>query len=341
MVENNEQWEDTEYSDDMGEEQEYSSDYDDEYSGQSEEEYEEDYDEGYTQPAKKGNPLPILILFIVLVGVIIAVLMMKLGSGSNQGAENIQADNGQNFENSMPVDNNQQPQQSTNDLANSFFSDAGGENNNPENQDNNMMSVNFNDAGQTNVVTGNGDSPNEQVATVSDTDIQNTAKESDLFDTQTNPESSNRQENNAIMVSYNKGTANTNPFKPPVIVEKKPTDIPFELINNTQFEIIEPPKESIVDENLTRLLKTQISGILYDSVSPSAIVNLNGLDHFVKVGDTISGYTIKSITKDKVQITYKNNSYVASVGELFSPGDLTKQQSVANLQNKFAGRYKN
>ena len=97
----------------------------------------------------------------------------------------------------------------------------------------------------------------------------------------------------------------------------------------------------VSDENLTRLLQTQISGILYDEVSPSAIVNLNGVDQFVKIGDTVAGYTIESITKDKVQITYKNNTYVASVGELFTRGVLEKKRAVADLENKFAGRYRN
>ena len=81
--------------------------------------------------------------------------------------------------------------------------------------------------------------------------------------------------------------------------------------------------------------------ILYDEENPSAIVNLNGMDHFVKAGDVVSGYTIDSITKDKVQVSYKNNSYVASVGELFTRGSLDKQRAVVNLENKFAGRYKN
>ena len=52
-------------------------------------------------------------------------------------------------------------------------------------------------------------------------------------------------------------------------------------------------------------------------------------------------FKIESITKDKVQITYKNNSYVASVGELFTRGSLDKQRAVVDLENKFAGRYRN
>ena len=66
---------------------------------------------------------------------------------------------------------------------------------------------------------------------------------------------------------------------------------------------------------------------------------LNNQDYFVKTGDVISGYTIKKITKDQVQINYKNNSYVASVGQLFSKGSLDTP-AVANIEHKFAGRNK-
>ena len=61
----------------------------------------------------------------------------------------------------------------------------------------------------------------------------------------------------------------------------------------------------------------------------------------VKIGDEISGYKIKNITRRKVEISYKNNTYVASVGELFVPGRLEAQSAVDNLNDKFAGRYKN
>ncbi len=334
MVENKDQWEETEYSEEQTEDISNADDAEDQDYDDSYEEYESDGDEdeeGVAPANKKSNPLLLIIIFLIIVAAIVFILLSKK-LGNNHQDVNPPANNN-NYVSSEAENNNQEQEQSTNELANSFFEDASNENNN---EDNNMMSVNFNEAGETNVTSGEGN--NEQVATVTDTNSDNTAKESDLFDNQTNVNTENDQENNAIMVVYNKA-ARTNPFKPPVVAQED-KDVPFEVLNNTPFEIIEPPKESVVDENLTRLLQTQISGILYDNQSPSAIVNLNGLDHFVKVGDTISGYKIKSITKDKVEISYKNNSYVASVGELFTKGNLENQQSVANLQNKFAGRYK-
>ncbi len=341
MVENNEQWEDMEYSDNQ-EENVNNSDYEDEYSEDSAnqeyddsyEDYEDDEEESEGN-RKKGNPLPLLLIFVILVGLIALILFLRSGAAKQHADNANSADTNSYVTNNLDSNSNgtEQSQEQVEGAADSFF-----ENSQNESENSNMMSVNFNESGETNVTTGDGE--NQQVATVTESNNSNIAKESDLFDTQTQAAKSSDQENNAIMVVYNKA-ARTNPFKPIVTVAAEEKTPDFEILNNVPFEVIEPPKTSIVDENINRLLKTQISGILYDSVSPSAIVNLNGLDHFVKVGDTISGYTIKNITKDKVQISYKNNSYVASVGELFTPGNLEKQQAVANLENKFAGRYKN
>ena len=228
----------------------------------------------------------------------------------------------------------QSTEQQGSDLADSFFNEAGGSSD--------MMSVDFNENGETNVTTGDG--VDASVATVTDTPASEGVSEGDFFaESGGNSNENNGEEvahedqsNDAIMVVYNKA-ARLNPFKPPVLDDGQYSA----ELNNTEFEIIEPPTASVPDENLTRLLQTQISGILYDEENPSAIVNLNGMDHFVKAGDVVSGYTIDSITKDKVQVSYKNNSYVASVGELFTRGSLDKQRAVVNLENKFAGRYKN
>ncbi len=325
MVDNENQWEDIEYSDEAEDNQSYS--YDDEteeYSDQSEDQdyseydnYEDEEEDGEDIPEqKKSNPLIMIILFLILLGVIGFIAVPKFMGGS-QTASN-QTEN-------QPVDMAPAPD----DMSNSFFDESNGENGD-------MSSVSFGENGEMNLDTGNGE--NDSVATVTETPVQNTDMNDDLFESSLSTDNGTGQENNAIMVVYNKA-ARTNPFKPPV-VNKVEAD-PYEVVNNTQFEIIEPPVASVPDENLTRLLQTQISGILYDSESPSAIVNLNGMDQFVKVGDVISGYKIVSITRDKVQISYKNNSYVASVGELFTKGNLEKKQAVVNLENKFAGRYKN
>ena len=339
MVDNENQWEDDmEYSqtgddsyedsyDDSYDEEEYSEDeqgYDEEYD----EEYGDEYDEDYEPQKKSGNPLIVILLLFILLGVGGFILYNKFVAGAQQeGSSETQ----QVFNSEVQVA--QSNEQQTNDLAESFFNEAGGDSSD-------MMSVNFNENGETNVTSGNG--ADASVATVTDAAPTEKATESDFFaeNNETNetpePAATEEQSNDSIMVVYNKA-ARLNPFKPPVV-----DDAQYSAdLNNTEFEIIEPPTSSVPDENLTRLLQTQISGILYDEESPSAIVNLNGLDQFVKAGDVVSGYTIDSITKDKVQVSYKNNSYVASVGELFTRGALEKQRAVVNLENKFAGRYKN
>ncbi len=331
MVDKENQWEDIEYSDEEGTTGSYENDdvpemgvgYSEQLDNQEYEEYE---DEDEEEPSKgKSNPIPMIIILILLLGTGAFIAFPKF-MGNGQISDNRQ-DSSINIEQSTSSENTTQAQ-NTDDLANSFFSDAGGENTD-------MMSVNFNENGETNVVTGEGE--NAQVATVTDTPQTESVSETDLFEAQNNSNLNSNEDNNSIMVVYNKASR-LNPFKPPII--EKSEDQAYETINNTQFEIIEPPVTSVPDENLTKLLQTQISGILYDNESPSAIINLNGMDQFVKIGDTISGYKIDGITRDKVQISYKNNSYVAAVGELFTRGSLEKQPAVANLEKKFAGRYR-
>ena len=329
MVDNENQWEDDmEYS--QSGDDSYEDSYEDEYSEDEEQGYDEydEYDEDYEGPSQKksGNPIIVVLLLLVLLGVGGFFAYNKFVAGA-QGDSSSSQQFGSS-ETQMAQTNEEQG----NDLADSFFNEAGG-------NSSDMMSVDFNENGETNVATGEGS--DSSVATVTDMPASEGVSEGDFFNEggseNTGEESvTEDQSNDSIMVVYNKA-ARLNPFKPPVLDNAQYSA----ELNNTEFEIIEPPTASVPDENLTRLLQTQISGILFDDENPSAIVNLNGLDHFVKTGDVVSGYTIDSITRDKVQVSYKNNSYVASVGELFTRGSLEKQQAVVNLENKFAGRYKN
>ena len=357
MVDNENQWEDMEYSDDSGDDVGYASDEDvmsndysdEEYSDEEYETYEDDDGEYEAAPRKQGNAggcIIVLLLLLLLVGGAVWFFFMK-GGTSAQPAQESQNSSVAQEQVGQPTQSNSAD--STTALGDEFFAQAGG---NPDE----MMSVDFNSPGEATVTTNNGNE--EIVATVMDVPAETTPPEApaepievasnnqestpeganveDLFPSE-NIAGDGSQENNEIMVAYNKKTRQ-NPFKPPI---RSKDDEYSTTIDGAEFEIIEPPTSSVEDENLTKLLQTQISGILFDEISPSAIVNLNGMDQFVKMGDVISGYKIESITKDKVQINYKNNSYVASVGELFTRGALEKQRAVADLENKFAGRYRN
>ena len=348
MVDNENQWEDIEYSDESGDVEEYGSEeysdeeyLEEEYSDQDEYETYEDGEEYYEEDGaaqKKGNPIGCIIILLILLLIIGGVAFFFLGKGKTSGAK----DSVSAPQNNAAIET-QVASDATTALGDEFFNEAGGE-------ATEMMSVDFSTPGEVTVTTGQGEE--EVVATVMDAPIEVPQPEQpievspqeqteemvdDLFAQDLSQNADLGQGTSEIMVAYNK-KARPNPFKPPVIL--KHSDL-YSTIGGTEFEIIEPPTTSVADENLTRLLQTQISGILYDDVSPSAIVNLNGVDQFVKIGDTIAGYTIESITKDKVQITYKNNTYVASVGELFTRGALEKKRAVADLENKFAGRYRN
>lgn len=308
MVDNQKQWDNIEYSEGVDSIEYDVSDVqddnfsDEEYENQEDfDEYEDEYDEDEDTQGKPINSIVLLLLLIILivVGVFVFINKQKTSQGANNNV----------------VQETVAPQLSneTTDMGDFFFDEAGG-------NSADMMSVNFDENGSTNVVT-----PSEQgdvVVTVTDTPSENL--ELNL----------NGEEENAIMVSYTR-PVRLNPFKPTDEREKKEDEL---LITDLGFEIVEPPTVSVPDENLKNLLQTQISGILYDSKSPSAIVNLNGNDQFVKIGDNIGGYIIEGISPNQVQISYQNNTYVASVGELFTRGVLENRQAVVNLENKFAGR---
>ena len=331
MVGNEEQWDDIEYSDQNEDNSYYNnSDYADENSEYSEEDYdngyEDEYDEEDSDYAQQGSgafskpkssKLPLIIIFLLLLGVGGFFAISKLSKDNNvaipSGADVNQAQDDLNL--SMGSDDDV-------DFINDGTNSATG------NDD--MMNISFDESGNTEVGSANG--KENAVATVKDASQENAAQSANLADDSSN---------NDIIVSYDK--PQKNPFKPYIVKVESNSDDQAKIIAASlpkpDFEIIEPPAESISDPNLTKLLQTQISGILYDDVSPSAIVNLNGVDTFVKVGDSIYGYTIKSITRNYVQINYQNNTYVASVGELFTKGAIDKP-AVANIEKKFAGRYK-
>ena len=334
MVDNKNQWEEIDNSEDMQEENEYDSNANDEEYSDEYDEDDSDYEAENRSPKKSGNTMLIfLIILLILIAGGVFMLLPKLKNSGNEMAAVPSQNQEQVQENGIEIEDNNPEnatQENSQDLGDKFFEQAGGDGTD-------MMSVDSNNTdGNSANVTTNGEN-GEIVATVTpaNDNNQNTTND-DLFskdDLNITPKA-----NDTIMVSYNP-TSRLNPFKPPVISPKE--DKSYALLNTTDFEIIEPPVASEPDENLTKLLQTQISGILYDAQSPSAIVNLNGKDQFVKEGDVISGYKIQSITKEKVLINYKNNSYVASVGQLFTKGALEKEPAVDNLENKFAGRYKN
>lgn len=98
-----------------------------------------------------------------------------------------------------------------------------------------------------------------------------------------------------------------------------------------------PPSSGEMDEILSSLVSAKVTGILYDEVSPSAIINVLEDDYLVKPGDIVESFEIESITKDYVAIKTGSNVYRAKVGDIVD-GELYGT-GVYNLGHRFAGTF--
>lgn len=109
-------------------------------------------------------------------------------------------------------------------------------------------------------------------------------------------------------------------------------------VDTSKFELIAPPTLiPDVDPMVENLVQTKVTGIMFDSSRPSAIISVGGSDQLVHKGDSIDGYKILNITKDTVVIQYNANIYHASVGQ--SIGDRVNINPVSNLTKSFGGAY--
>ena len=102
------------------------------------------------------------------------------------------------------------------------------------------------------------------------------------------------------------------------------------------FDIMAPPETLATDTPATQVMATKISGIMYDAVNPSAILNIEGEDYFVHSGDYINNYRVLAIGKDVVTVQLGVNVYKARVGEVIPDGTVN-YNNVYDLENKFGG----
>ena len=110
------------------------------------------------------------------------------------------------------------------------------------------------------------------------------------------------------------------------------------MAKSLAFDIIAPPttvpsEDPVVDQ----VVQTKISGIMYDSSRPSAIINVGGADQLVHKGDTFKDCKVLDITRNSVVIKYKNNVYQATVGQTLGEG--VNLNPVSNLSKQFGGLY--
>ena len=78
-------------------------------------------------------------------------------------------------------------------------------------------------------------------------------------------------------------------------------------------------------------------GAYVGEVIRSAIVNIDGVDQLVRIGDILSGFEFISITRNKVVIRSDDNIYRASVGQPLNAEKITNPIEISNLETKFKG----
>ena len=88
------------------------------------------------------------------------------------------------------------------------------------------------------------------------------------------------------------------------------------------FYMIPPPDSTGYDQDAVDVVKTKVSGIMYDRYNPSAILNINDVDYLVRTGDVVNNYRVLAISPSTVTVQLGANTYRAGVGEMFSGEDM-------------------
>ncbi len=132
------------------------------------------------------------------------------------------------------------------------------------------------------------------------------------------------------VISVSRAITKPDPFMPN-------SDISVKFNAPPSFELLEPPESASEDSDAARVMDVSVSGILYDMYSPSAILNIEGSDHLVKKGDTMSNYQVLDINKDSVTVKLGKNIYRAGIGETLTTNNI-HYNKVSNLDSKFGGK---
>lgn len=126
-----------------------------------------------------------------------------------------------------------------------------------------------------------------------------------------------------------------NPFAPPAGFENSTAKYAF-----SDYEILSPPEEVPTDETAQeakKLMNITVSGILFDSVKPSAIISVSGSDYFVQIGDKVDEFQVIAINTQYVAIKNGTNVYRAQVGENFNNSAKVSGMAQRQSSGKFAG----
>ena len=111
-------------------------------------------------------------------------------------------------------------------------------------------------------------------------------------------------------------TGRINPFLP--IQKYTNADVNETVVRYDKVGIPAPPtKMGVKNPETVKMLTIAVSGIMYDSVKPSAIITLDGNDYFVQKGDKLDDYKVIDIGRNFVTIAHGTNLYKANIGEEF------------------------
>lgn len=113
---------------------------------------------------------------------------------------------------------------------------------------------------------------------------------------------------------------------------------------DTNVYLMAPPDIPGLDNDALDVIKTRVSGIIFDKngVKSSAILNVGGTDYLTRVGDKINGYIVKDIAKDDITVQLGANVFKAAVGDIIEDENLydVNKTQTPDLEHKFAGRKK-
>lgn len=119
-----------------------------------------------------------------------------------------------------------------------------------------------------------------------------------------------------MVTIYLENAGRSDPFLPSSNYEQ--TDLSDERI----YYLTPPPEKAGYDTDAINVVKTKVSGIMYDNYNPAAILNIEGSDYLVKSGDTINNYKILAISPSTVTVQLGANTFKAGVGQMFSEDDM-------------------
>ncbi len=186
----------------------------------------------------------------------------------------------------------------------------------------------------------NGNKPQEEAPVLPDEnadkpviDINAPAETSVAGGEENKTEESKKEEQKLVTFAIQNG-GRINPFVPPSGFDSSK----YTTVSN--YEILSPPEalpDPEVTEEVKKLMEITVTGILFDDVKPSAIVNVNNSDYYVQIGDKVDEYQVVAINSQYVAIKNGTNIYKAQVGESFSSKTPVSGMAQKQTSGKFAG----